>query len=312
MSLQGITVKGYTTILFIVAMLITIIALAIYNPAFAAVTGGLLTISVGVAEIVFKPFRPIIDNFTKRHIRPQSDKCRILLVGLGRSGKTSIIKRFLTVDSPQQEESTQDFHIYEESKRIGLQDPHRYLVSIADYQGQKPSQIMVNSPSKFFGPKGNRMINTVVFVVDPFSEVRDKSGEPLEGEELIEALAHDTQKQIQERIESQLEYVTKYTIELIFSAAFSTQNLFAVRLLINKADLLKAMIARGCLPDVDPQAAKAFMTDKYQNLINKLEQACEVNGIDDFSVHLVSAHTGENIQEVFSDIVEKYHRRKML
>lgn len=263
-----------------------------------------------IGSLLFKPIRELIERFVAQNMPLAASKCRVLFVGLGRSGKTSIIRHILTEDSPKQEISTETFDIYDETMRIGLKNPTRYVISVADYKGQKLSQITVNKPTAFFGAKGKRQINAVIFVVDLFPEISDESGRVKKDFDLIEEYKSEAIEKIQSRIANQKEYITKYTIEQIFEAAYNSAQMYSVRLFINKVDLLRSIIERGYLPEIENKTAEEFGKKLYASTIYHLEQACAANNIDDFSVHFVSAKTGENLQPVFSEIVETYHRRQ--
>lgn len=308
------TKKGYSVLgLYLVGFLIfAVLGLIVAggDVIFGAIVGLLFAGVASIGSLLFKPFRDRVETFASANLNIAGSKCRVLFVGLGRSGKTSIIRHILTEDTPKEEISTETFDIYDETKRIGLKDPVRYIVSIADYKGQKISQITVNNPPSFFGPAGKRQINAVIFVVDLFPEMADRPGKIKEDYDLVDLYQEDALEKIQARVASQREYITKYTIEQIFEAAYNSSQLFSVRLFINKVDLLREIVRRGYLPDIGQQTPEEFGKEMYAPLIEQLDQACAINKIDDFSVHPVSAKTGENLQPVFSDIVETYHRRQ--
>jgi GTPase SAR1 family protein len=262
-----------------------------------------------VAYTFYTPFDDWLMSFVRLNIRPDSPKLRILLVGLSRTGKTSIIRRILTEDMPRQEISTNRFIVYEETKRLGLKNPQRHIVSIADYKGQKLSQITVGPPVEFFGTRKYRLVNVVIILVDLFPELLNQESKPLKDDKLVQLYESDAEDRIADRVAEHREYVTKYIIELIFSVAYSKDNLFALRLLVNKADLLRDAVRCGYLSRVDEGSMEEYVKRLYTPISDEIKSACQANNVDDFSVHLVSAKTGENIPLVFSDISETYHRR---
>ncbi len=308
------TRKGvYATVLYIVLVISLAILGANFaqrgDPVIGALTGAIVAQIVSAGAILFRPLQDRLERFASYNIGVSGQKCRILMVGLSRSGKTSMIKHVLSEDQPCHELSTEQFAIYEGEIRLGLQDPRQYLVSIADYQGQKLSQITINHRVNFSGLPGHRLINVVIFVVELFPELKNQQGKPLSDEALVQAYEADAERLITERVAEHKEYINQYTIEEIFSLAFNEYNLFAVRLLINKVDLLREVVSRGYLSGVNQTSLEEYAKNLYAPIAKELQTACKTNQINNFSVHLISAKTGENIQSVFSDIFETYHRR---
>ncbi len=307
---------GYRNLIFVsivlvvVVVLMTLGALTANNPLLGGIISMVIIVG-GIASVMFyKPFREWLESLSAMSSGLHAQKCRVLLIGLGRSGKTSIIHRILTEDAALQEESTNEFNIYDEVKRIGLQNPNRYIVSIADYKGQRLSQITVEHPVQFFGRPGQCLINALIFVVDLFPELTDADGRTLKDEELIELYAQDADQKITDRVSDQLEYLTKYTIEQIFTLAYSERNLMAVKLIVNKVDLVKWLVIKGYLPDVTEENIEDYVHKLYNPMMTALENACQVNNIEGFAVHLVSAKTSEGIHQVLSEILESYHHRR--
>ena len=77
-------------------------------------------------------------------------------------------------------------------------------------------------------------------------------------------------------------HMNRYTIEQVFSAAFSKRNLFAVRLLINKIDLL---------PHVDCSVEKIK------------EDSLKIN--PDLAIFEISCKTGEGIEDWYNWVRER-------
>lgn len=304
------TLKG---IVLIVLYVLIILGLVFLGTVVAGPVGSLLAIILGAilssGATLAKPFRDWLEDFVDENISLWQSKCRILIYGLPRSGKTSFIKRIITADKPVAEDSTSDFDVYDETLRLGLKNPKRHRVSFADYKGQKPSQILVDPPESFFGVSGQEMVNAILFVVDLFPEIRNEQGEALNDSEIVERYKHNANELIEQRVKSNLEYVNEWTIEPVFTVCYSEKNLFSVRLLINKIDLLRDIVAHGYLSSVNPDELEQFARKLYQPLEEKINEACSKNNIEDFSVHLVSASTGENIKDVLGEILEVYSKR---
>jgi GTPase SAR1 family protein len=303
------TRKGYFAIGIFVVIVIgfAFLGAKLLNdlPVIGALIGAILATVISIVATFFSG----VQDWLESSAQLNPGEARVLLVGLGRSGKTSIIRQILAQDMPRQEKSTQEFDIYEEVIRLGLQDPDRQRVSIADYKGQKLSQITVHHPVGYFGSRGHRLINAVIFVVDLFPELLSQRGKPLQDNELIRLYEADANNRIADRVTEHMEYITRFTVEQVFSATYSRHNLFAVRLLINKIDLLREITLRGYLSEMSEGALEKYAKNLFAPLSSKIQKACEVNNVNNYSVHLVSAKTGENIQLVFGDIFENFHRR---
>lgn len=300
-------------IVLIVLYILIIVSITFLGTAVAGGIGSLLGIILGAlissGATVFRPFRDWLENFVDENIVLADDNCRVLVFGLPRSGKTSLIKCVITTDKPASETSTDDFDVYKETLRLGLEKPKRYRVAFADYKGQKPSQITVDPPESFFGIAGYRVVNTILFVVDFFPELLDDKGTVLSAEQIIQKYETNAAELIAKRVDDNLEYINKWTIEPVFTVCYSEKGLWSVRLLINKIDLLRDVISRGYLPDANLDDIENFAKKFYEPLEQELREACKQNNIHDFSVHLISASTGENVRSVLGEILETYSVR---
>ncbi|KAA3645864.1 MAG: hypothetical protein DWQ07_11760 [Chloroflexi bacterium] len=276
------------------------------NPLIGTLVAFVLTAIASAGAILVQPFRTRLEKFAKENIFVSTDECRVLIYGLHRSGKTSLISHILTNERPYQRDSTNNFDIFEERLRIGLNNPKRYRVTIADYKGQKPSQISTDYPEKFFGLKGQRKINAIIFVVDLFPEIRNENGNAIHDHDLLENFKENALAKIEDRVSENLKYINKYTIEPVFAVSFSKRNMIAIKFLVNKLDLLRELVANGCLPDMSSEDINDFVLDLYHPAIECIQQACNDNDFEDFSTHLLSAKTGENVHDMFADVLENY------
>lgn len=305
MKIKGIVlIVAYCLIVVVILLLGTVVAGPI-----GTVLGLILSAFISMGGTVFKSFRDWLEDFVDENIVLTDDNCRVLVFGLPRSGKTSLIKRMITADKPVSETSTDDFDVYGETLRLGLEKPKRYRVLFADYKGQKPSQITVDPPENFFGISGYRVVNAILFVVDFFPEIRDEKGSVLNTEQIIQKYEANAAELIKKRVDDNLEYINKWTIEPVFTVCFSEKNMWSVRLLINKIDLLRDVISRGYLPNASQDEIDNFAKKFYEPLEQELREACTQNNIQDFSVHLISASTGENVRSVLGEILETYSVR---
>jgi GTPase SAR1 family protein len=307
MTKKGIAACGLFVILLIV--------IAIWARTFAkdpliyALGGYIILALLSVGAILFKPFRNRFEEFVNENVFIPSKKLRILIVGLGRSGKTSIIRHVIADDCPKREKSTNHFTIYDELYRLGLNDPVRCPFMIADYKGQKLSQITndKNLHPEFFGKTGQKLINVIIFVVDLFPEIRNNKGDLLSDERIVKRYKSNAGGLIEERFKEHEEYNIKYIVQQVIELA-SPQSLFSVRLLINKIDLLREVVKHGYLPQVTEKNLEKYTKKLFSKISDTIRTACEENEIESFSDHFVSAKRGDNIKIIFGNIFETFHK----
>lgn len=309
-----ITKKGASAIILFFVLLVAIGFSAkkyAADPLLYTIIGYVILALLSVGAIIFKPFRERLEDFINTNINLPGQKLRILIVGLGRSGKSSIIRHILTEAAPRQEKSTGNFNIYEKKKSLDLENPIDITVSVADYKGQKQSQITNDSYiyPDFFGKRSERLINVLVFVVDPFPELKNSKGEVLADNQLLKRYKKNSKEQVEERVKEHEVYGSQYFIQQVFELT-SKKNLFSVKLLINKIDLLREVIACGYLPDVTEKTMEKYSKDLFQNISGDLMEACKQRDVDDFSIHLVSAKKGDNMKLIFGKIFETFHKRR--
>ena len=306
------TKKGTFAIFLYLLVLLCIIALGVIfvDPITGALLGIILGAVLSAGVTLFRPFRHWLENFTRENIRLGDAKYRVLIFGLPRSGKTSVLKRIITADKPTIEDTTGNFDIYDETLRLGLKNPERYQVSFADYQGQKPSQISSDPPENFFGLPEQRTVNAILFIVDLFPEIRDEKGKVLDNVSFFEKYKENALELIEKRVKDNLQYINQWTIEPVFTVCYNERYLWSVRLLINKTDLLREIISRGYIPNITLDDLDEFALKYYTPIEVELQEACAQNNIQDFSVHLLSAATGENINNLMGELLAVYSRRK--
>jgi GTPase SAR1 family protein len=269
-------------------------------------------VAMGLAStlgaVLFEPIRTKLVAAAQRALF-FPPRCRVLVFGHPRSGKTTLIKRILTKEKPTRTEvSTDDFDVFEEELRLGLKNPRRLIAAIADYKGQQPGQLIVEPPVGFFGPKGQRLISAVVFMVDLIPPFTDRQAGVLPDDMIVESYKTDGLALVDDRVKENCIYVNKWHIQEIFELAYSNQKLQSVRLVINKFDLFRKVVVKGYLPGVTLESDSEYAMACYRDVAKEIRAACDQNNIKDFSVHVVSAATGENVAGVLGDVFEGYSR----
>jgi GTPase SAR1 family protein len=241
--------------------------------------------------------------------RKTMSKCRIFVFGLSRSGKTMLIQQILGILPPTNIPSTRDFVVYDGTRKLQFDEGDQIEIAVCDYRGQRPSQVLQDPPRSFFGPRGSRVVNILVFLVDCVPEIQGKNDSVLDDSEIVERYAKGARKKIAERIEEHEQYVSSPIIEMAFRASFSKKNLFAVRLLMNKVDLLEQFIERGYLDGTNPEDLERFTMQLVKEIGSRVRKACEENKIDDYSIGLLSAKKGSNVKEIFGPLFKSHLAR---
>lgn len=261
-----------------------------------------------VGALLFEPIRKkmevsIDDLLTSAYI----DKSiyRILIFGRPGSGKTTFLETAFTFIDPAdpRRRSTQDF----EYRRFRVQLHRKELqlgqytnVEVADYRGQKPSQVTINNSADFFGPEGSRVLNAIIFIVDLVPRITDEQGNPLNDESLLEWLKNGNNlvDKIRERVEEHNQYINEASLEILFSSLHS-QNLKSVIFVINKKDLIERLSNDGYLT-TNFSDFREYAKHLFKRLIQNINEACTQLGIEDFSnndswVFTVSARSKDEL-----------------
>jgi len=199
--------------------------------------------------------------------------CRILLVGFGRTGKTTLIKN-LGLQKIESEAETRNWGIYETVQPLEVNSNKTVGVQIGDYRGQNPGQLFENFDA-FAGKPGYRTINCILFVVDLFDD------------------PPEMQKGIKTRVQQNIAFLNLFALSTIFYLSYSKRNLKCAALFINKLDLFSN------------KNAEKVVTDAYKPLIDVINRFCDENALP-FIVKSGSALNGTNVRALYSEIIGHY------
>lgn len=277
----------------------------------AALAATMATIGALVVRLV-APLRDELDVAVKDLFAVLSTPaCRIFIYGPSGVGKTTLITRIVALRQRAQHASTEEvFNVHKMTAPLDLSSKQEIQVHFSDFRGQRPGKVFTNAPFHFFGVPGRRRINVVLFMVDAFPSYNDEiTKRPLSTDQIVSKYGRQAKKIIKERLQEIQEYISQATIETVFELAFSSRNLFAVRLLINKVDLIEAL-ADGGLIDIGEQTAAAYCESLFSSINKHISEACSDNSISDlYSTKLISAEKRTGVDEFITELFDIYKKR---
>jgi hypothetical protein len=199
----------------------------------------------------------------------------LVLYGLRGSGKTTLIKKLLTLEELGLEPSTLDSKVYQGQIKFDLDHDRAINLRIADYYGEKPSNFLDTLKADFVNSAGESTVNAVIFFVDMAPRGLDLDGSILPDDKLLNLMDRD---KINERIAEHHDYMSRSILEVLFSQIASS-NLQSVRLLINKADLAEVFYSKHGFKKQFPNP-EAWVTQAFEKIDTHLRQACQTQGLD--------------------------------
>jgi hypothetical protein len=262
-----------------------------------------MAVIVSVGGLLLDPIRDDLGSFFD-NLFIKKEIYRICIFGRAGSGKSTLIETSFTLTEPDRiRRSTEAFDYYNFKVQLGLK---KFIdVAIADYKGQNPSQIILNSPEDFFGEKGNRVVNALLFIVDLVPRKVDDQGNAWSDEILLEWLKNgDTIEKIESRVEEHYEYIGEGTLELLFASLYS-ENLKSVRFLINKLDLVDQLVDNGYMSLSGFKTAQDYTLSQFEVMIKNVTRACSELKIDDFSISTISAKDNNDLRFLMGHLLDK-------
>lgn len=295
------TTAALTIFLIISAALILCIFLVMGEILEPAISVALFVIAA-VGSLFLRPIRDDLDYQIENFF---ADKgiYKICIFGRAGSGKTTFIKAAFTFDSPTVRRSTEVFDCYEYKVQLGLKESIN--VAIADYKGQKPSQIIYHSPVDFFGSKGNRSINAILFFVDLVPRKADDNGNSLNDKEMLAWLKEgSTKEKLEARVKEHYDYINESILEVLFTSLYS-ERLKSIRLIINKLDLIESLVDDGYLSLGSFRNAEDYALHKFDRMIKEITRACSDLKLDDFYTEKISAKKRSNLKPLIVSLLSR-------
>ena len=279
----------------------------------ASVSSGLLIglgspVVVAILALAIEPVRKEIQQSFAYVVELMAgEACRIFVFGRSRSGKTTLVSSLVAVDQSLPRTETKDFTVYELRAPVRLNNVKHINLKISDYRGEQSSQVLVNHDPAFFGADGNRRINALIFIVDMFPEEIDEHGNALDNDKLAERYGKDAEKVIEKRVEGHYQYLSPQVIGCAFTLCFNKDRLIAVRLLVNKIDLLDNLVKKGYLILPTGVSAENYAEQKYADLFKILQRYCaEANISDRLESYTISATQSRGTGRMFAKMFNTY------
>lgn len=288
------------------------------DPGLQVPSALILAVLITAGSIVFKPVRQSLEEWVTRDL--DRDICRICVFGQAGSGKTSLMKYILAARKIRSESSTTKFDVYGGNIKYDLDRNSQFKALIADYKGDQPSMAILDLPGEFAGPRDDRAINILVFVVDLLPRIADlESGRVLGDDDTLTWLKTETHEKIQNRVRQHLDYLVPYMLQVVFSSVLSRRpagdhsgsngrpvldhhELRSVRLVITKFDLVEKAQSLGYVKIPKGESLGNWARGYFARVEQDLRSACRENGIQDFSVHLVSLTRGTDMPELLDGL----------
>ena len=218
----------------------------------------------------------------------------LLLIGLGGSGKTSVIKTLLRNSQANPEEKTEKFEIYSgqivsetvnyenTQQTLDINKPTRYWFYVADYLGQNIGQLVrsfVVQQKKQYSPLAYGYVTSLVLIVDLFPDKNSPQDPDPEPQPLPD----------ENRINKHNNEWNDTSLDAIFGLL--TNELKYVCLFINKVDLMS---------DRQTGSDQRYIS-YFKDLARRIQKRC---GDAKFEIILGSAKRGTGIAELSFKLME--------
>ena len=144
---------------------------------------------------------------------------------------------------------------------------------------------------------------------DPVNAVQNVAGQATAATP-APAARKTAKEKFEERVKHHEVYLSPFTIEQAFAFANVNEPL-SVILVITKKDLLRKVIEADYLLGVtksDSTAMRNYAETWFESIIKDIKEACEVNGVPSFEVHLVSSKNPGSLVPVVNSIKTRFFK----
>ncbi len=242
----------------------------------------------------------------------KTSEMTIFLYGRGGSGKTTLIRYIMSLETLRNRyNSSTQYAEYYRGEFYNSPSPSRRFnrkykdtIHIADYKGQAPTEALGGRKSFM------AQVNAIIFIVDVVHPDPKSDGNIMSDSALVEWLSYDTEEKIDSRIIQHVAYIGDAILSVIFGSILSVNRnrLRSVRLVINKIDIVKKLMIKGCLPDVASSglSPEDYVRKKFQPIEKYIRDACNQNGILDVSFNVVSLTEGTGVRDLMRGLIQTH------
>ena len=253
----------------------------------AALISAIVTIFTTISK--HREIKELKDSFKLPVKIPSKDKRNsILLVGLGGTGKTSLIKALLNNHEANPNEKTESFEIYK-GDRLSIKsnqekntENNRFWFYIADYKGQNIGQLVrsfIVQQKKPYSPLAYGYVTSLILIVDLIAPKED-----IADADIKRQIKYD-----ETRVKEHLFQWNDTALDAIFGLL--TSELRYVNIFINKVDLISDRTFES-----DERILKT-----YKSLQQKIKKRA---GRATVKTYIGSAQEGTSINYLVEDLME--------
>ena len=286
----------FVEVIFLLCLLaVAVIILTIFNPSITipSLTGG--TVLAVMQPQVRKLYVDLVE-WVKFSIGGAIGGITICTYGYSGSGKTTLIKNTFTFGSLKgQERTTRRFKWYRFEPVIS-EDERSWKVNvrIADYQGQRPSDLILKNRITL------NNVSNLIFLVDIVGRrySNDDTDLPDSEDDIMKWLANDPSGKIEQRIADHVEVINKGMLELIFSR-MANPRLNSVILIINKFDVIQRLSREGLyLTGKSDDELLVYTRSLFKDIEDKINEACFQSNLGRCKTFvIITKDTGREVQK---------------
>ena len=257
---------------------------SLWNPlVIAPLSAILIALGTAIGAAIQEYFkRRLVEGLFAPVTLPAEDRRNsIILLGIGRTGKTTLIRHLFENNRARPYERTTKYDLYSKKVSIDADSSHLWLY-VSDYAGQNIGTLIsafLLQQKKAHSAMSYGHVNSLILMVDVFTKQDEDDTDPKPLRETDE-----------ERIQMHLEQWNDLALDAVFGL-LTEDSLQYVCLFINKFDLMK---------NQDEKAAKKLVS-QFDELVERLKEKAPELDVD---IIVGSAAKGTGFPELRSSLEE--------